>query len=409
MLQGYKVITVTHKSIDVGDLGAYVVPAVDGSVFPVLRRAQKHFDVEELMYVQTCNRIMFVLFDKNIHRLPKARDLFSFFHPEKDSSFYRQLNTSYKEFTDLQAVEHVFSVAASVDSLVVGEREILRQLRTAYEDCQEADLTGDSIRLLMRYAIESAKKVYNHTRIGEKSISVASLASSMLFEKGLTPADPVVLVGAGETNTIIAKVLKKKGYGDVTVFNRSLPKAQFLAKLTGGQAYTLDQLTDYSRPWKALIVCTSAQKAIITGEVFEALEKQNDAYSHKFVLDLGIPKNVAPEVIENPNLTYIEIEGVRSKAEEHLAFRKQEVKEAVKIIHSYGKEFMKVFQQRQIEKSLSSLPNAINEVKERAINEVFKKDINELDDHSRALIMEMMDYMERKCVGVPMKMAKTSV
>jgi len=409
MLRGYKVITVTHKSVDVGDLGSYVVPAIEGSYITALHQAKAHFNVPELMYVQTCNRVMFVLFDKNSHKLPKAQDLFAFFHPEKDATFYQQLNSSYREFTDLEAVEHVFSVAASVDSLVVGEREILRQLRTAYDDCSKVNLTGDSIRLLMKYAIESAKKVYNFTRIGEKSISVASLASSMLFEKGLTPADPVVLVGAGETNTIIAKVLKKKGYQDVTVFNRSLSKAQFLAKLTGGQAYGLEDLPQYTRPWKALIVCTSAQEAIITEEIYDDLNNRNDAYSHKFILDLGIPKNVASGVIDKKNLTYIEIEGVRSKAEEHLAFRKQEVKEAVKIIHSYGKEFMKAFQQRQIEKSLSFLPGAINEVKERAINEVFSKDISELDDHSRALLLEMMDYMERKCVGVPMKMAKTAV
>jgi len=409
MLRGYKVITVTHKSIDVGDLGSYVVPAPDGDVLPYLEKAKQHFGVQELMYVQTCNRIMFVLFDKNIFRLPEARDIFSYFHPEKDQSFYKQLNTAYKEFTDLEAVEHVFSVAASVDSLVVGEREILRQLRTSYEECHGAGLTGDSIRLLMKYAIESAKKVYNHTRIGEKSVSVASLASSMLFEKGLTPADPVILVGAGETNTIIAKVLKKKGYQDVTVFNRSLPKAKFLATLVGGQAYPLDQLSAHTRPWKALIVCTAAQNAIITDEIYSTLAQQNDAYQHKFVLDLGIPKNVAPEVIEQKDLTYIEIEGVRSKAEEHLAFRQQEVSEAIKIIHSYGREFMKAFQQRQIEKSLSSLPGAISEVKQRAINEVFSKDLSALDADSRALIMEMMDYMERKCVGVPMKMAKTSI
>ena len=306
-------------------------------------------------------------------------------------------------------MEHAFSVAASVDSLVVGEREILRQLRTAYEECAEENLTGDSIRLLMRYAIESAKKVYNHTRIGEKSVSVASLASSMLFEKGLTPADPVLLVGAGETNTIIAKVLKKKGYKDITVFNRTLPKAQFLANLTEGKAFKLDQLPMHSRPWKAMIVCTSAPEAIITEDLYDKLHGQNDAYNHKFVLDLGIPKNVAPELTDRPDITYIEIEGVRSKAQEHLEFRQQEVQEAVRIIHSYGKEFMKVFQQRQIEKSLSSLPDAINEVKERAINEVFRKDLNEMDDESRAVILKMMDYMERKCIGVPMKMAKTSV
>ncbi len=409
MLRGYKIITVTHKSIEVGDLGAYVVPARDGSVFSFLEEAKAHFGIEELMYLQTCNRIMFVLFDHQINRLPEAKDLFSFFHPEKEASFYHRLNESFVEYSDLEAVEHIFSVAASVDSLVVGEREILRQLRTAYEECNELGLTGDSIRLLMRYAIESAKKVYNHTRIGEKSISVASLASTMLFDKGLTPADPVLLVGAGETNTIIAKVLKKRGFKDVTIFNRSLAKAQFLASLSEGNAHALDHLPKHHRPWKAMIVCTSAPQAIITEEIFQELISRDSAYSHKLVLDLGIPKNVAREVVEMDAVTYIEIEGVRAKAQEHLNFRKKEVKQAVQIIHAYGKEFIKVFQQRQIEKALSQLPTAIHQVKERAINEVFQKDISQLDEPSRALVMEMMDYMEKKCVGIPIKVAKTSV
>jgi len=409
MLRGYKIITVTHKSIEVGDLGAYVVPARDGSVYPFLEEAKAHFGIEELMYLQTCNRIMFVLFDQQVPRLPEAQDLFSFFHPEKEASFYHRLNESFVEYSDLEAVEHIFSVAASVDSLVVGEREILRQLRTAYEECNEAGLTGDSIRLLMKYAIESAKKVYNHTRIGEKAVSVASLASTMLFDKGLTPADPVLLVGAGETNTIIAKVLKKRGFKDVTIFNRSLAKAQFLASLSEGNAFALDHLPKHHRPWKAMIVCTSAPQAIITEEIFRELNSRDSAYSHKLVLDLGIPKNVAPEVVEMDAVTYIEIEGVRAKAQEHLNFRKKEVKQAVQIIHAYGKEFMKAFQQRQIEKALSQLPTAINQVKERAINEVFQKDISQLDEPSRALVMEMMDYMEKKCVGIPIKVAKTSV
>jgi glutamyl-tRNA reductase len=409
MLRGYKIITVTHKSIEVGDLGAYVVPARDGSVYPFLEEAKAHFGIEELMYLQTCNRIMFVLFDQQVPRLPEAQDLFSFFHPEKEASFYHRLNESFVEYSDLEAVEHIFSVAASVDSLVVGEREILRQLRTAYEECNEAGLTGDSIRLLMKYAIESAKKVYNHTRIGEKAVSVASLASTMLFDKGLTPADPVLLVGAGETNTIIAKVLKKRGFKDVTIFNRSLAKAQFLASLSEGNAFALDHLPKHHRPWKAMIVCTSAPQAIITEEIFRELNSRDSAYSHKLVLDLGIPKNVAPEVVEMDAVTYIEIEGVRAKAQAHLNFRKKEVKQAVQIIHAYGKEFMKAFQQRQIEKALSQLPTAINQVKERAINEVFQKDISQLDEPSRALVMEMMDYMEKKCVGIPIKVAKTSV
>ena len=97
MLRGYKIVTVTHKSIDVGDLGAYVVPEKNGSTIHLLQDAKKHFQVEELMYVQTCNRIMFILFDSNVIVYPKLATFLPFSIPKKtplfiDSSIVRTKN-----------------------------------------------------------------------------------------------------------------------------------------------------------------------------------------------------------------------------------------------------------------------------------------------------------------------------
>jgi glutamyl-tRNA reductase len=405
MLRGYKVITVTHRSTNVSDLGAYVVPEIDGCAYAHVREGMHHFNIDEVMYLQTCNRIMFIFYDSDPTDLPSAAEWFSFFHPEKDASFYERLSNSIIEYTNIEAIEHVFSVASSVDSLVVGEREILRQLRQAFSDSQKADLTGDSIRLLMRYAVESAKRIYDETRIGEKPVSVASLATHMLLDTGLNIDDPILLVGAGETNTIIAKLLKSKGFKKVDVFNRTYSKAQFLANTIGGDAHPLSNLPDYKKPWKALIVCTSAQEPIITPAVYQNLAASN-TYHPKVMVDLAIPRNVDDEVAEAEEVTYIEVEGVRVKAEEHLNFRRAEVKKAEVIISAQAQEFHKVFQQRQIEKAMSELPGKIGEIKERAMTEVFKKQLAEMDDSSKALIMEMMNYMEKKCVGIPMKIAR---
>lgn len=408
MLRGYKVITVTHKSVDISDLGDYVVPEWEGSVYNYIKKAKEHFDIDEIMYLQTCNRIMFILYDGQSHKLPTASEIFSYFHPEKKSLFYSKLNESISIYDNLAAVEHVFSVASSVDSLVVGEREILRQLRQAYEACSKEGITGDSIRLLMRYAIESAKRIYNETRIGEKPVSVASLATQMLCENGLKEEDPLLLIGAGETNTIIAKLLKKKGFNNVTIFNRTFSKAQFLASLTSGEAYPLTDLENHTRPWKAMVVCTGSLEPIIQEDIFEKLNRSN-TYDSKLIMDLAIPNNVDEAVKNKKGVTYLEIEGVRHRAQEHLQFRKEEVKNALEIIHEEGQEFLKIFQQRQITKSFRELPVEINSIKERAIREVFSKELEEMDARSREVALQMLEYMEKKCVSIPMKVAKNIV
>lgn len=408
MLRGYKVITVTHKSVDISDLGDYVVPELEGSVYNYIRKAKEHFNLDEIMYLQTCNRIMFVLYDDELKDIPKASELFSFFHPEKAPTFYSKLNESISIYSNIAAVEHVFSVSCSVDSLVVGEREILRQLRLAYEKCNEENLTGDSIRLLMRYAVETAKKVYNETRIGEKPISVASLATQMLLENGLKEEDPLLLVGAGETNTIVAKLLKKKGFKNVSVFNRTYSKAQFLASLTSGRAYALADLETYNQPWKAMVVCTGAQEPVIKENIFEKLNRSN-TYDPKLIMDLAIPNNVEESVKHKKGVTYLEIEGVRSRAKEHLSFRREEVKKALTIIEQQGRKFLKIFQQRQIEKSFRDLPTEIHAIRQRAIQDVFDKELDEMDEKSRAVALQMLEYMEKKCISIPMKVAKKIV
>ena len=142
----------------------------------------------------------------------------------------------------------IYLVASSVDSLIIGEREILRQLRTAYDACRRAKLTGDSIRLAIKISVETAKRVYSNTKIGEKPVSVVSMAMRELENKQIDKNARILLIGAGQTNTLVAKFLKKFGYSNYTIFNRSLENGQKLAKLLiGNHAYT--RSTSYIQSW----------------------------------------------------------------------------------------------------------------------------------------------------------------
>ena len=153
-----------------------------------------------------------------------------------------------------------------------------------------------------------------------------------------------------------------------------------------------------------LIVCTSATEPVITPSLYPQL--LNGEEGAKVLIDLSIPHNIAPEVVANYENHYIEIEGLRALAKENLAFREQEVQKAKAMLSNFIEELPKVFQQRRLEIAMRQVPVEIKAVKDRALNEVFQKEVAQLDTGTRALVERMLEYMEKKCIGIPMKAAK---
>lgn len=327
--------------------------------------------------------------------------------PKLSEQHLNQIGKFVSDYQGTAAVNHLFELASSVDSLVVGEREIFRQFRNAYNTCNEAGLTGDNIRLLQQVAVHTAKEVYANTKIGEKPLSIVSLAMQQFRAHQLSLDSRILMIGAGETNTLVAKFLKKFGYANCTVFNRSIDNAEKVRELIGGEAYHLSDLDQYDGGFDAMFVCTGATEAIITQEVYKKLVKRDT--ETKVIVDLSVPRNVAEEVVEQYKVHYIDIEQLRLLAEENLNYRKQEIKIARQIIDTKLHDFYTVFQNRQIEKALSAVPHEVKVMKERALHTVYKKQIDDLDGEARELVLEMMDYMEKKFVSIPMRLAKQSV
>jgi glutamyl-tRNA reductase len=307
----------------------------------------------------------------------------------------------------MDALSHLYSVAGSIDSLVVGEHQILGQLREAYDRNLEWGLTGDNIRLAVQNAILAAKGVYSNTRIGDKPVSIVSLAIQQMLRAHVHKDDRVLIVGAGQTNQLVGKFLLKHEFTDVRVFNRTLLKAQELAANLNGAAFPLDRLPEHRGGFDCLIVCTGSTEPIVDASLYEKL--LNGESGRKVVIDLSIPHNVDPEVSEKFDVQYIEIEGLRILAKENLAFREQEVSRAKHLLDNYLQEFPTIHKQRQLEIALRSLPTEIKAVKSRALNDVFRKEVETLDDHTRDLVERMLAYMEKKCIGIPMKAAREAL
>ena len=187
MLSHYKILTVTHKTVSqLQQLEHYVIPG--DAVHDTLQDLKVALDLDEIQYLATCNRVLYFFYTPQVVDSRFINRFFQIIHPgEPDLKVIQNLEGE-------AAIRHLHKVAASIDSMVVGEREILRQLREAYERCHEWGLTADHLRLAIQSAVVAAKDVYAHTRIGEKPVSVVSLAIQKLLDSRL-PHDARIQIG----------------------------------------------------------------------------------------------------------------------------------------------------------------------------------------------------------------------
>lgn len=401
MLENYKILTITHRTTNLNKLGKYVIADPSQEKLAALKQ---HFGLEELLYLSTCNRVLYFFKSSSIFSTDFQEAFFKYINPALENGSLSCLPEIAEYFDGREALNHLFEVASSMNSLVVGEREILRQLREAYTQSKAWGLTGDSIRLAMKSAIETAKEVYSKTRIGEKPISVVSLAIQKLLASKTSKDARILLIGAGQTNKLVTKFLNKHSFSNVTVFNRTLAKAKGLAKLVGGKALPLEQLETYKEGFDCMIICTGATKAVIDHKLYSQL--LNGETDEKLVIDLAIPNNIASEVIDTANINYIEIEDLRQLASANLSFREKEVGHGQKIISKNLETFEILYQERKIELAMKEVPSEIKKVKAHAMDHVFKKELDALDEDARELLNRMMTYMEKRCISIPMVAAK---
>ncbi|HTE01372.1 MAG TPA: glutamyl-tRNA reductase [Mucilaginibacter sp.] len=397
-----KVIAFTHKQIELKELGKLVI--CQENLTDKLQRIKAQFNIPEIFYLATCNRVEFVMalnqvVDKTFAgKFIDALDMG--LCPEHMGVFMQGASI----YEDNEALNHLLRTSCSLESLIVGEKEILPQMRKAYESCKEAGLTGDYLRMVMNTVVKTAKEVYTHTNISRNPISVVSLAYRKLKELKLCTNARVLIIGAGETNRNISKYLQKHKFSNFAVFNRTLSKAQQLATDLGGEAFDLEALKTYHKGFDAIITCTSSVQPIITPEIYKTL--LNGDTEKKTIVDLAIPNDTAPEVLEQFPINFIEVHSLNEVAKKNLQERYEELVHAEKIIEQNISEFLPLIKQRRIEVAMREVPEKIKEIRNTAMNTVFADEVQGMDQQSREVLEKVINYMEKKYISVPMIMAK---
>ncbi|HRH11021.1 MAG TPA: glutamyl-tRNA reductase [Bacteroidia bacterium] len=402
-MDSLKVIAFTHNNLSLEQIGKLHLDAEHQAL--VLGALKINFGLEELLFLSTCNRVEVIMKSDSEINTDLVKEICTFINRNIGENDTLTLSENAEIFQGEKAVEHLLRVASSLDSLVVGEREIITQVRKAYDYCNSLGLTGDLIRILVKHTIETAKDVYTHTDIAKNPVSIVSLAYRQLKELGIKNNARLLFVGSGVTNTAFANYLQKHQFANFSVFNRTLANAEKLASSLNGNAFSLEALNSYQGGFDVMVVCTASSSPVVNKAIYDQLTSGEN--SKKIIIDLGIPANVDATVIENnKRIHYINIQSLKEIAATNLQLRKNEISKCEKIIAEKTEQFNQLLNERRIELAFGEIPKKVKAIKEIALSEVFAKEIDQMDENGRQVLDKVLSYVEKKYNAVAIKTAK---
>ena len=293
--------------------------------------------IREGLIVSTCNRVE-VLTETTSGRFDDTTERVIQFLSRSDvpRNFFE--SNLYKHVDD-GAVRHLFRVASSLDSLVVGEPQVLGQVRRAYSIALDAGTAGRVLNRLVHHAFRVAKRVRTETGIGANAVSISYMAVELgkkIFDslKGQT----ALLIGAGEMAELSARHLVNAGISRVMVANRTDESAQQLAESFGGEAVSFGRLADYVAEADVVICSTGSDEYVVTEEMARtALHKRRNRPS--FFIDISVPRNIDPAIGQIPNMFVFDIDDLESVITSNIREREREAERAELIVESEIMQF----------------------------------------------------------------------
>ena len=365
--------------------------------FDKTHHQQAHLeDVTEGVILSTCNRMEVYAAVRDPQRAGRAIiDLLSRACDTPASIFAEHL---YIE-EDERAIYHLFRVACGLDSMVLGEPQILGQITEAYEASLSQKAAGTVLSGLFRAAIHAGKRARTETRIGVNPASVSSVAAGLASHLlGDLSDRPVALIGAGEMGTTAVRALMLRGVTDVTVVNRTYERAQTLADVWGGKAATFQHLPRILTAMDVIIVATGAPHIILTKEMVEAVLPER-AGRPLFLIDIAVPRDIDPDVAQLPGVHLRDIDDLQSQVADNVREREMEIPLVETILHEEASEAIAWLMSLDVVSTITDLRVQIEALRQQELTRLFNK--LDLDDRERELIATMSHRLVNKILHKP--------
>ncbi|MFN8673574.1 MAG: glutamyl-tRNA reductase [Candidatus Sericytochromatia bacterium] len=363
-----------------------------------LKKLYSYDSILELAIVSTCNRTEFYIITNDTNTA--LNDLANFIEKEKEIDF-DDINSYFYTYYNKFASEHLYNVTSGIDSVIIGEGEILSQVKTSFQIALENNYTGKIFNSLFKFAIETGKKVRTDTSISKKPISAGSLA--LKITKDCFPISEnnpetsyknkkVLFIGAGKINSIVAKNFKDAGINNGIILNRTIEKAKQLADELNFTYGSLDEISNHLNEADIIIVGVGVDDYLINKDNF------NSTKNKVLIIDLSVPRNVDPNIRKNKNVVFYDNELVEKVIEINKEERLRIVEEAKIVINEEMTKFINWYNSFEVSPVISSLSNFMEEIRKNEILRTLKKNnfsdeqINAIEILTKSIVQKIAHY-----------------
>lgn len=367
---------------------------IESELSTAMQELNKQKSILENVIVSTCNRseIYAVVDELNEGQYDIKQFLANWFHIPAEK--FEQYLFIYEEKASLH---HLFKVTAGIDSMVLGETQILGQVRKSFLEAQELGTTGTIFNKLFKQAITFAKRAHSETAIGENAVSV-SYAAVELAKKvfGSLKNKHVVILGAGQMGELTIQNLYGSGVSKVTVINRTLEKAQALAAKFSGNARSMDELQCSLLEADILISSTGATNYVIDYDMMQHVSKMRKADA-LFMVDIAVPRDIDPEIAHLSNVFLYDIDDLQGIVQANLAEREAAAAQIVAMIDAEIQTFNEWVSQLGVGPVINALLKKANRIQEETMASIMSKmpELTEreqkvLNKHTKSIINQLL-------------------
>lgn len=384
-----EMIGINHKtsSIEVREKAVFGQERLDC----VLASINLDENIKGIAILSTCNRTELYLSPLEHQSEEQLRQLFV-----KHAGIDELEVTDAYMLRDTDVVLHIFRVASGLDSQILGEKQILGQVKQAYLRALTQKTTNKILNRLFIKAIECGKQVRTNTEISSGAVSVASV-TVQLANKIFGSLDEcnVLLIGTGDTARLAARHLSSAGVTKWRVSNRTLQNAQDLAQMLHGDVTSFPPHPDDISWADFIVTATSAQEPIITYETVKQAQKHRQ--NNLLILDLAVPRDVEAGVEQLPDLYIYTIDDFRELVASNLEARQREAIHAEKIIQRLASDFVEWYQKNRIAPMIEQIQSILEQIRLEQLEKVYgrfdKSDHQKLDAFSRSLIKKVVSLI----------------
>ncbi len=360
---------------------------------PAVRALSNEETVLECLLLSTCNRVEILTITSNIHPSP---DFFTEFlsrtHPSLNGVSLRP-HLYYK--TDTEAVEHLFSVTASLDSMVVGEPQITGQVKESFEICRKESSVGPYLNQIFQRAVSAAKRVRSETAISHLPVSISYAACQLarkIFQEMSNKS--VLLLGGGEMAQLTARHMKKMGVRSLILMTRDPSRGEPLAAEYEATYAPMSRLEEFLAEADMVVCSTGAETYLLTVPVMEsAMERRG--FRPLFLIDIAVPRNIDPEISKLSNTFLYNIDDLRSVVSANQKEREMETFAAREIVHQEVSQFEKWRAERSTVPLIQSLRQHTEALRLSEI-ERFSRTLDALPEESRKQVLLLTQSLMNK-------------